>query len=924
MQTAPKLLAVAMLAAQLYACGVDPLTPEESLAEARRYLADEDYAAAGVVLAAAVSENPRDPTLRESLSEVRFALGDFPAAEKELLRAQELRDEPAPEALPQLARILLAQYRFRDVIELEQTAPEDMSDKDRADFVALVGRAYLGATNSSAARTRLESALELNPESAEAMVGMGMLLWLERKPEEALDWAQRAQAAAPDSAAALNLLASVHRMLGNSEQALEFISAAIDQYPYIDLKYAQRALFLVERGDFPAARRDVAALQQSTFRNFWYTQYARGILNFVEENYQEAAYSFASVLEQNPRMSNVLFYAAVSHSRLGHDAQARQLADEALFYAGESSVPRGMLASVLIRSGSTERGYEVLEEVLQDNPDYIPALQALAVAYYNEQEYEKAIPLLEHLQSLDSNARVEQMLTSARIMTGEEAAFAKSLEDSDSSTYEQGFWKAVALLKDRSWAAAREQAQAVLDSAPDPAGVLKIIAVSHMAEQNWDAARDVLQQVMSLTDGSREAYRDLIALEKSAGENRAAGELLDELIKRHGDDLGTVLFAQAQFIQLDSRERARQLLDAAWTANPGQPDLRRALAGLNFADEDYPAVIALGEAMDGVELDADERMLELYGMALDRQGNQQLAVSQFRKMSELRPDSARYRLLLAETLHKLDRPGEADDAFAAALRLVPGNHYAVLRYLDFLVTGNQLKRAREVLDAFLESNPVSPGLLAIDGKLDLLLGGDYEQAEKKLASAYEEKPSADAAIWRSRILVLTQDFEAAIAQLDDWLSRAPDDFFVMMEKAGAYLSWEREAEALEIYRAVNRLYPDRTPVLNNIAWLNREVDLDYALATARRADQLQPNNAAVLDTLGYLQLRAGNVDLALDNLRRARQLSPGVPEVLLHLAEALAANDETAEAELLLKGLIESKTTARLKESAQQALDSIR
>jgi tetratricopeptide (TPR) repeat protein len=91
---------------------------------------------------------------------------------------------------------------------------------------------------------------------------------------------------------------------------------------------------------------------------------------------------------------------------------------------------------------------------------------------------------------------------------------------------------------------------------------------------------------------------------------------------------------------------------------------------------------------------------------------------------------------------------------------------------------------------------------------------------------------------------------------------------------------------------------------NNVAALNA---LGYSLANlttdrhdeayhlVKRALELKPDDAAIMDSMGWVEFRRGNLDSALDYLQKAYAIFPD-PEVAAHLGEVLWQLDRKDEA----------------------------
>ena len=86
------------------------------------------------------------------------------------------------------------------------------------------------------------------------------------------------------------------------------------------------------------------------------------------------------------------------------------------------------------------------------------------------------------------------------------------------------------------------------------------------------------------------------------------------------------------------------------------------------------------------------------------------------------------------------------------------------------------------------------------------------------------------------------------------------------------------------YEQVISRQPNNVAALNNLAWLLRENDSTRAMELAGRARDLAPDNAAVLDTYGWILHLSGNHSEAKKVLRKALQLAPDNVEIKAHLA----------------------------------------
>jgi tetratricopeptide (TPR) repeat protein len=98
-------------------------------------------------------------------------------------------------------------------------------------------------------------------------------------------------------------------------------------------------------------------------------------------------------------------------------------------------------------------------------------------------------------------------------------------------------------------------------------------------------------------------------------------------------------------------------------------------------------------------------------------------------------------------------------------------------------------------------------------------------------------------------------------------------------------------------KQVIAIEPENANALNALGYtLTDQTDRhEEALGLIERALAIKPNEAAFIDSLGWVHYRLENYELAVENLRRALDLFPN-DEVAAHLGEALWVIGNTEEA----------------------------
>ena len=220
-------------------------------------------------------------------------------------------------------------------------------------------------------------------------------------------------------------------------------------------------------------------------------------------------------------------------------------------------------------------------------------------------------------------------------------------------------------------------------------------------------------------------------------------------------------------------------------------------------------------------------------------------------------------------------------------------------YLSNTVTfkGEQLMQGR---------NRTSFGIaeLASGGKLNIL-SGNLEDAQKAATALTEAHPELSAAwITRGDILRQREDYAAAIPAY----SRALD----LIEAGDGEARWfplyargiarERSGDfdgAEADMRAALEIRPDQAQILNYLGYsfIDRNMKLDEGLAMVEKAARLRPEDGYIQDSLGWGYYRVGRFQEAVAPMERAATQMSNDPLVNDHLGDVYWMAGRQREAE---------------------------
>jgi tetratricopeptide (TPR) repeat protein len=322
-------------------------------------------------------------------------------------------------------------------------------------------------------------------------------------------------------------------------------------------------------------------------------------------------------------------------------------------------------------------------------------------------------------------------------------------------------------------------------------------------------------------------------------------------------------------------DAARVRLDEILIANPGLPEAIRALAFLTLTQNELE----------------------------DAQGY----FEQLRVQPRFREEAFYYLGRIAETE---EQPLQALRAYS---RVTSGSNVveAQLRAANVLYT--QLDDGEGALQHLREFGLGNPDyeIEMIVSQSDLLLRMErHDEAAALVTEALErhpENPILEQAqlqlyLVRAQAAVGRGELDLADDLLREGLRLYPDDLSLRYAQALLFQEQGRLRRAASALEAIVADTPEDAGLLNALGYLltdsleRHEEAYDYI----EQALRLDPDNAAIIDSMGWVLFHLGDYDAALEYLQRAFELFPD-PEVAAHIVDVYWAMGREAEARSLLE-----------------------
>lgn len=341
------------------------------------------------------------------------------------------------------------------------------------------------------------------------------------------------------------------------------------------------------------------------------------------------------------------------------------------------------------------------------------------------------------------------------------------------------------------------------------------------------------------------------------------------------------------------------------------PQARNHLDRLFALEPDNQQAMVL-EAKVLIEQKAEQPFSRIEAALKDNDSNNELRLQYARLLtgSDMAAARKQFEILSANS------PRDGDLLFSLALiNREQGDNLAAAAYLRQVLALDQRvdeanyylgrisedkEDANEALSYYMrveESNQYMAATSRI-GRI-LLERGDLTRSADWLEKQRKENPNRAEQLYslEADLLALHGENKSALALLGTALKNYPESAALLYARA---MLRERQNDLIGMeddLRAILQDDPMNTTALNALGYVlaNRTDRYEEALSLVSRALELQPNEPAILDSMGWVLFRTGRVDEALAYLQRAYADFPD-PEVAAHLGEVLWVKGETEEA----------------------------
>jgi tetratricopeptide (TPR) repeat protein len=431
---------------------------------------------------------------------------------------------------------------------------------------------------------------------------------------------------------------------------------------------------------------------------------------------------------------------------------------------------------------------------------------------------------------------------------------------------------------------------------PDNLLAHRVSAIQAVKRQDLETALVHMERIME--QGEDADFDSLAAMSANLppAQQRELLQLYEQLAERHPDNL-ELEYSIALLLKITGApEQALERIERLTNREPNfQPAIalkgdllyqtgqtREALNYLTTNTRRFPANRQLGT---------------LYGRILINEGELQAAQDEFERLVQRYPQTPGLRLSFALVALENRQPELAKEELTELIE--QGHHTDEASYY----LGRIEEEEGNIANAIGFYMSVEGGnyfFPALSRASELQAEtGDLDGALARIDTLRDSNPGQAENFWLLEVnLLLDQQREQdAMAAADQALEAFPENIQIRYARAMLHDTLGNTGQAEEDLRAILSQQPDNAVALNALGYILtiRTERLDEARSYIERALALDPNNPAILDSMGWVLFRQGNTEAALEYLADAWAAYPD-PEVAAHYGEALwvTGNEEQA------------------------------
>jgi len=465
----------------------------------------------------------------------------------------------------------------------------------------------------------------------------------------------------------------------------------------------------------------------------------------------------------------------------------------------------------------------------------------------------------------------------------------------------------------------------------DPQVAARAVQIARFA----NAEQETLEaaKIWSTADPSnQEAIRVLAVLHLRNGDYEEAKKELETLLVNNPDASAQTFINIGTLLQREASDNdATEITEYLANAYPDNPEAHYIAAKIALTSKKYDIALQRIDKTMALRPDWVDAVV-LKSRILQQTGDIDASLRYLETYLKKQPDDDAVRFRYARLLIDAKQLEKARNQFELLAVKMPGNEDVLFTLAMLSLQFNELNESQGYLKQLYNAGRRNPRILyylgqiaeqkkedekALDWYAQVRRGDFYFEAQLRIAAVLEQAKSLNdalehlhalqpATLDKQRELILFEGsllrnhkrFQEAFDLYSNALAdKLPDDTEILFSRSLVAERLDNLEVTIRDLRSIIEKEPNHAAALNALGYTlaDRTNRYQEALELINRALTIEPNDPAIIDSLGWVQFRIGNHEEAIKHLRKALEMAKD-GEIAAHLGEALWGNGQKQEA----------------------------
>ncbi len=432
---------------------------------------------------------------------------------------------------------------------------------------------------------------------------------------------------------------------------------------------------------------------------------------------------------------------------------------------------------------------------------------------------------------------------------------------------------------------------------------LQTIGTILMVQRRLDAAENHFQELIQRAGESEIGivYRQIAEQLAVHGESEDVMGLMDRLVQMHPDNADAYYAMAFLADRLKQSEIVFGALNQALALRPGWQEAALAKFSYYISQQDFDGASGFSDEFLREYPGANKIRLH-YARYLIDQENREAALENFEILAERDPKSVDAVFAAGLLSVQLDRFEDAENYLKKTVELRPDNDQARLYLGQIAAERKQYDKAAKWYQEIRSENLLFDAQVSLARVISKQSG--YEKGLAHLDSMHPRNDEEHVRLILSKEHVLREAKRPADAKtlLDEGLQQFPDNTDLLYARGLLAAQLDLLVLHEQDMRRLLEKEPQNAHALNALGYTLADQTERYqeALELIDQALKLKPEDPFIMDSMGWVQYRLGNHQLAIEYLERALEKREDA-EIAAHLGEVLWVIGEKTRAEKVLK-----------------------